>query len=155
MAVTYPGAEFRPLGPQTQDRMSAHDIVCLHTMAGSLAGTAATFEVSGLSGSESHFGVGARGEVVQWQDLEFRADANLEGNHGLISIETADKGAPFPDWEGADIHLDVGPGQLHGRWSRGCASASISRRASYRTASRTAAASAITGRGSRARSTTG
>jgi hypothetical protein len=103
MAVTYPGAEFRPLGPQTQDRISAHDIVCLHTMAGSLAGTAATFAVGGLSGTESHFGIGARGEVVQWQDLMFRADANLDGNHRLISIETADKGAPFPDWEGSDV----------------------------------------------------
>lgn len=101
MADIYPGARWRPLGEQTQPRMTSHDIICLHTAVGSLAGTYAYFAQRGYGGDESHFGVGAAGEVEQWQDLEHTADANLDGAHRVISIETADKGGPFPDWSDA------------------------------------------------------
>jgi len=83
--------------------MSSHDIVCLHTMVGGLAGTEAFFKQDGFGGVESHFGIGARGEIIQWQDLDFTADANLDGNHHVISIETADSGIPFRDWEGTNV----------------------------------------------------
>lgn len=99
----FPGADFRPLGKQTESRMTSHDIVCLHTMVGGLAGTEAFFKADGFGGTESHFGIGARGEMIQWQDLDFTADANLDGNHRVISIETADSGSPFPDWSGSDV----------------------------------------------------
>lgn len=98
-----PLALWRPLGPQTQPRMAAHDVVVLHTMAGSLAGTDAMFHRNGYGGTESHFGVGAGELVYQWQDLDYTADAQLDGNRRCISIETADTGAPFPRWSGSDV----------------------------------------------------
>lgn len=98
MATVCPHAQYDLLGPQTADRMSAHDIVCLHTMAGSFAGTDAMFHQNGFKGTESHFGVAGSGRAKQWQDLDYRADANYEGNGRVISIETADVGESFPDW---------------------------------------------------------
>lgn len=104
MAKRYPDASFEPLGAQTEDRMRAHDIVCLHTMVGSLLGTDSMFEQDGFGGTESHFGTGGMGEKIkQWQDLAFTADANLEGNPRVISIENADKGPGFPAWTGSDV----------------------------------------------------
>ncbi len=99
----FPGAEFNLLGKQTESRMTSHDIICLHTMVGGLAGTEAFFQQDGFGGTESHFGVGARGETIQWQSLEFSADANLDGNHRVISIETADSGNPFDSWTGTNV----------------------------------------------------
>jgi len=94
-------AQYRPLeSTQRQGRMARFDIICLHTMVGSLASTDEMFKRNGWSGTESHFGVGGAwgrdadhdldGVIYQWQDTAFRADANLEGNDRLISIETAD-----------------------------------------------------------------
>lgn len=98
MGVRY--GRWDPLGPQTQDRMSRHDIVCYHTMVGSLAGTSASFHADGYGGLESHFGVGGDGTVLQWQDTDYVAEANAGGNHRLISIETADWGEPqFGKWD--------------------------------------------------------
>jgi len=94
-------ARWRPLGPgNPPTRMARHDIICLHTMVGYLTSTDDMFKRQGYTGVESHFGVGGiwgsdkatglDGIVYQWVDTEYRADANLDGNHRLISIETAD-----------------------------------------------------------------
>lgn len=99
MANRYPGANYRILGPQTQARMKAHDIICLHTMVGTLYGTDTMFKSQGFGGNESHFGTGYDGECYQWQDLDFTADANLNGNYRVISIENADMGTGFPKWD--------------------------------------------------------
>src|SRR5690606_31424977 len=56
------------------------------------------FRQGGYSGTESHFGVGYDGEILQWQDDNYTADANLQGNDDCISIETADRGTGFPNW---------------------------------------------------------
>lgn len=110
--LTYPGAAYKPLGPQTEPRMTGHDIVCLHTMVGYLSSTDAYFRTAngaGYQGTESHFGVGGRwgkdgtlgldGTVWQWQDLAHQADANLDGNPTTISVETADNAArPIKPW---------------------------------------------------------
>lgn len=98
MALRYPGAAWDPLGPQTEPAMTAHDILCFHTMVGSLAGTSNMFHENGYGGTESHFGVGAVGETEQWQDLMHEADANLDGRHRVVSIETADYGGAFGTW---------------------------------------------------------
>lgn len=98
MAPRYPRAKWRPLGSQTQAKMRAHDIICLHTMVGTLWGTDSYFKDNGYGGTESHFGVGHDGETLQWQDLDYSADANLNGNHRVISIETADMGEGFSKW---------------------------------------------------------
>lgn len=104
MAKRYPGASWQPLGAQSESRMHSHDIICVHTMVGSLAGTDAYFEDGGYGGTESHFGTGpGRGEVIQWQDLAFSADANLDGWHRVISIENADRGPGYPEWGGSNV----------------------------------------------------
>jgi hypothetical protein len=105
--TTMPGAKYRPLErTQGQSRMARHDIICLHTMVGSLTSTDAFFKRGGWSGTESHFGVGGKwgadathgldGEIYQWQDTEYVAHANLEGNHRVISVETADNAPNLP-----------------------------------------------------------
>lgn len=83
--------------------MHAYDIICAHTMCGSLSGTEAYFRQDGYGGVESHFGVGADGTVYQWQDTRYRADANYQGNDRVLSIETADKGPGFPAWAGSNV----------------------------------------------------
>jgi hypothetical protein len=100
------------LGAQTETLMTGHDIVCLHTMVGYLVSTDKYFRIyngSGYSGTESHYGVGGKwgpdlggdldGAVWQWQDRRYQADANLNGNNRVISIETADNAArPIQPW---------------------------------------------------------
>jgi hypothetical protein len=103
MATLYPKAKFDPLGPQTEPRLRTPDIVCLHTMAATFDGTDRDFHAAGYGGLESHFGVAGDGRLKQWQDLEFQADANFDGNHRCISIETADRGEMFPTWSGSDV----------------------------------------------------
>lgn len=104
MGLWYPGAVRDPLGTQTEPLMKAHDILCFHTMVGSLAGTSSMFHQNGYGGTESTFGVGeskAQG-VKQWQDAMRQADANLDGNHHVTSIETADYGGVFGKWNTND-----------------------------------------------------
>lgn len=107
MASRYSGARWRPLASkQTQPRMTQHAIVCLHTMVGSLFGTDGMFKERGWGGTESHYGVGGKwgadaerdldGEIYQWQDRAFTADANFQGNPRVISIETADNAPKQP-----------------------------------------------------------
>ena len=105
--MRYPDAVWDPLGSQTQPRMKVHDIVCLHTMVGYLYSTNNMFHNNGYGGTESHFGIGGKwgsdvtggrswdGRVEQWQDLDYTADANLDGNHRCISIETADNAPTY------------------------------------------------------------
>lgn len=110
MAVVYPDARWKPLGAQTEEPLTSHAIICVHTMVGYLSSTDPFFRYyngPGYDGVESHFGVGGKwgpdlganldGAVWQWQDLDYRADANLEGNWHVISIETADNAPATPD----------------------------------------------------------
>lgn len=106
----YDGAQWRPLAPGDPGvKMTAHDIVCLHTMEGFLAGTETMFKKDGWAGTESHFGVGGPadpgldGVVYQWVDTDFQADANLQGNPRLISIETSDGGDATTPWSPAQL----------------------------------------------------
>jgi hypothetical protein len=96
---------WRPLADNwaAQPELTTPDIICLHTMAGSLAGTEAEFRKDGYGGVESHFGVGADGGVYQWQDTTRQAEANYRGNGRIISIETADRGPGFSAWAGSDV----------------------------------------------------
>jgi N-acetylmuramoyl-L-alanine amidase len=100
-----PGVPWRPLASNwaSQPVLSAHHIVCLHTMVGSLSSAENYFRLEGYGGSESHFGVGHDGTIYQWQDTSRRADANLDGNDRIISIETADMGTGFPSWSGTNV----------------------------------------------------
>lgn len=113
-----PAIKFRPLGDQTEPRMTAHDIVCIHTMVGFLSSTDEMFRRNGYGGTESHYGIGGKwgkgdqlqrldGVIYGWQDLAHAADANLDGNPRVISIETADNAPKFPrdieEWTPAQI----------------------------------------------------
>lgn len=112
MAQRCPFAEWKPLGPQTEPRMTSHDIVCVHTMVGYVTSTDRFFrEVNGegYAGTESHYGIGGKwgpdlgggldGKIWQWQDRTFEADANLNGRGRVISVETADNAErPIQPW---------------------------------------------------------
>jgi hypothetical protein len=74
------------------------DIVCVHTMVGSLTGS---FNWANRPGNPYwHFGIAGTGEAWQCHDLRYRSAANLEGNPYVIPIETADMGHPFGPWSG-------------------------------------------------------
>jgi hypothetical protein len=83
-------------------RISSYDIFCAHTMVGSLDGTDNYFRTS-ASGTNSHFGVGGDGTIYQWVDTAYRSGANYNGNYHIVSVETADMGAPFGPWGGTDV----------------------------------------------------
>lgn len=112
MVLKVAGTNWDPLGPQTEPKMRGHDIICLHTMVGTLSGTSAYFHDNGYGGTESHLGMGWDGVTQQWQDLMYQADANNEGNHRVISIETADMGGPFNRWNGSDVPAWTKDGQV-------------------------------------------
>lgn len=96
-----PGAAWKPLPRGFTTPMTGHDIICEHTMVGSLAGTDGYFR--GLTnGVNSHYGTGGLGEIWQWGDTRFRSGANLNGNPNVISIENADMGPGFPAWNTRD-----------------------------------------------------
>lgn len=118
MPTLYPGADFFPLGAQTQSPLRQHNIICVHTMVGYLVSTDRYFRIGngqGYQGTESHFGIGGKwgpdvtpvsldGAVYQWQDLDYQADANLDGNGEVVSIETADNAArPIEPWTPAQV----------------------------------------------------
>lgn len=83
-------AVWRPLGTQTEPRLVKKHKILIHTMVGTLEGTDSMFRKDGFSGVESHFGTSDTGVIWQWQDTDFQADANLEGNDDAISIENED-----------------------------------------------------------------
>lgn len=109
MALRYPHGVWDPLGRQSEPHMDRHDIICVHTMVGSLMGTDSYFEDEGYSGVESTYGVGGSsdglrdGQVRQWQDRLHTADANLEGSDRVISIETSDGGNSKQPWSPKQI----------------------------------------------------
>lgn len=113
-----PFAEKRPLASaQGEPQMRSHDVVCVHTMAGYLTSTDGMFRTGGWDGTESHFGLGGKwgsdaggldGKLFQWQDLLFSADANLDGNPRVISIETADNAVgEIEPWTPAQVDMLV------------------------------------------------
>ena len=106
MELRYPAAKWRPLGIQTEPKISMPKIFIIHTMSGYLSGTDSYFRAQGYTGTESHFGVGGSwdgvhdGEVWQWQALDHQADAQYEGNAIATSVETSDgakDGVPWTD----------------------------------------------------------
>jgi peptidoglycan hydrolase-like protein with peptidoglycan-binding domain len=92
--------------PTHQPLMSKYDGIVLHTAVGSLITTFGYFAHAngeGYVGTESHFIVGGYGEGWQITDTARTADANLDGNSRLLSIETADTYPPFGQWSGSDV----------------------------------------------------
>lgn len=95
------GAEWRPLPHASSARIGRYDLVVIHTMVGSLAGTDAYFR--GItSGVNSHFGTGGGGEIYQWVDTAVQSGANLAANGRSITVENADMGPGFSPWNTND-----------------------------------------------------
>lgn len=103
-------AEHKLLGSQTEPRLVKKNKILIHTMVGTLRGTDSMFRQAGFDGTESHFGTSAIGEIWQWQDTDFQADANLEGNDDAISIENEDWG--INGWKGVGEVPPFAPDQL-------------------------------------------
>lgn len=100
MAAHAPMATWKPFTGKST-RSLVPDIICVHTMVGTLSGSWAWANQAG--NPYWHFGLGGDGTLWQCVDLDFRSAANLEGNYHVIPIETADMGAPFPSWSGSNV----------------------------------------------------
>lgn len=74
------------------------DIICLHTMVGTLPGSWSWANGSGRA--YWHFGTGGDGQCWQCHPLEYRSASNLYGNPYVIPIENADMGVGFGPWNG-------------------------------------------------------
>lgn len=85
-----PGVQF--LGIADNGVMSAHDIVCIHTIVGYQSG-----------GNAAHFTTGASGKIVQARDTKYRSAANLNGNYRVVAIENEDHGAAYGSWSGSAV----------------------------------------------------
>ena len=79
-------------GEHGSEAMSRHDIVCVHTIVGTVPAHAA------------HFSTAADGTIHQSRDTKFKSAANLNGNHRVIAIENEDRGPAFGDWDINDGH---------------------------------------------------
>ena len=88
MALIAPMAEWHPLTRPMSTTPLTHDVICLHTMVGTLEGSWSWSNRPG--GTYWHFGIGGDGETWQCQDLRYRSAANLNGNWHVIPIETED-----------------------------------------------------------------
>lgn len=78
------------------------DIICLHTMVGSLPGS---WSWASSQGTVWHFGTSGTGECWQCLPLDRRSGANLHGNHRVVAIENADHGPGFGPWNGQCGHV--------------------------------------------------
>lgn len=100
----YPGATWRPLGTQTEPRITPTCVV-LHTAVSNSQSLFDFFSQEGYTGVESHFYVPASGsyDIEQYQDTGHQADAQFDGNAYAISIETWDHADPdhvaWSDWQ--------------------------------------------------------
>ena len=88
MALVAPMAEWHPLNRSVSSSPLTHNIICYHTMVGTLEGSWSWSNRAG--GTYWHFGLGGDGELWQCQDLRYKSAANLEGNWRCIPIETED-----------------------------------------------------------------
>ncbi len=116
MQVQYPSASWRPLGTQSEPRITPR-VLIFHTMVGYLKSTDSLFRGQGYTGTESHFGVGGPwdgasldGAVWQWQSLDHQADAQNAGNAYATSIETSDGGDPLRAWSTKQLNALVALG---------------------------------------------
>lgn len=101
MAVVAPMATWKPFSGKST-RALTHDIICAHTMVGTLAGSWSWANQSG--NPYWHFGLGGNGALWQCVDLNYRSAANLDGNWHIIPIETSDtKEGIFPAWSGSNV----------------------------------------------------
>lgn len=88
-AIRDPYSSWHPFGGKSTTALQ-HDIVCVHTMVGTLAGSWSWANQAG--NPYWHYGLNAQGDMWQCQDLAYKSAANLNGNWRVIPIETSDIG---------------------------------------------------------------
>jgi N-acetylmuramoyl-L-alanine amidase len=106
----YAAARFRPVARyklgvagSVARRMPAARRLILHT---AVSGNTSLFDFFSVPGrSTSHFYVAHDGSVEQYIDTGIRSTANLEANPDSVTVESQDRGGPFPDWDpkGSDV----------------------------------------------------
>lgn len=111
MAIRDPYSIWRPFSGKSTTPLS-HDIICVHTMVGTLSGSWSWANQPG--NPYWHYGINAQGSIWQCQDLAWRSAANLDGNWHIIPIETSDIGEGVfpsswsdPPWTAAQIDVLV------------------------------------------------
>jgi hypothetical protein len=98
MALVAPMATWRPYTRAVSTTPLIHNVICAHTMVGTLDGS---YSHGNGAGNPYHmFGLAGDGRLQQHHDLLTRSAANYEGNWRCIPIETEDKGPSFPSWPG-------------------------------------------------------
>jgi peptidoglycan hydrolase-like protein with peptidoglycan-binding domain len=104
-----PWAQWRPLGPITDEPPITPTVLIYHTMDGYLRGTEETFKQQGFFGTESTWGLGGPwdgtldGVLWQWQDTHRQADAQYDGNAYANSVETSDGKAYTHPWSSKQL----------------------------------------------------
>jgi len=98
-AVRRPVTRFNPDGALAQQITPRRAI--FHT---AVSAARSLFDYFNQPGNPcSHWYVAADGYTEQYVDTDYRAPAQLEGNHDCLSWETQDIGGPFPAWSGSDV----------------------------------------------------
>ena len=91
---------YRPGGSAGGAMPTCHRLV-LHT---AVSAAPSLFDFFNRPGNPvAHFYVVADGSVEQYVNTDRRSSAVLNGNHDAISVETQDKGGPFPEWSGSNV----------------------------------------------------
>ena len=91
---------YRPGGSAGGAMPTCHRLV-LHT---AVSAAPSLFDFFNRPGNPvAHFYVVADGSVEQYVNTDRRSAAVLNGNHDAISVETQDKGGPFPEWSGSNV----------------------------------------------------
>jgi len=101
----YPGAVRRPVARLNPGGSIAQQITprraIFHT---AVSGARSLFDYFNQPGNPcSTWYVAADGYCEQYVDTNYRAPAQLEGNHDCLSWETQDIDGPFPAWSGSDV----------------------------------------------------
>ena len=103
-AVWRPVERYQPGAPASiATRMTTPRRLILHTAVSDQTSLFSYFNVRGRA--TSHFYVAHDGTVEQYIDTDYHSTANLDGNRDSITVESQDRGGPFPAWDanGGDV----------------------------------------------------
>jgi len=101
MAVLDPFCSYHQL-PGKSTTLLRPRFINTHTFAGGTINSVQRY-FSQPGNPYSHRGTSGSGEIRQWQDLQYRAASDLEGNPESISYENEDSGDYFPTWTGGNV----------------------------------------------------
>lgn len=97
----YPAAIRKPLTTKTWRSITGPRRLILHTAVSSASSLWSYYNSNSVP--YSHFYLRADGTLEQYVDTRHEAPANLEANDDSISVESQDRGGPFPSWSGSNV----------------------------------------------------